>query len=271
MSGYLGRMVQAAVRSERRLHPMAGSLFGERDSAQLSLGLDLGEPHRTVEDQAPAENERMLPPRGLGAPVTISPARQPMAFFDQYEPLQPPRRRPDTSRAAELSSPVRADRAASHEHDPGRAMTTSRERLDATPRMHDRSDADVDAAHVSRGANLREPLTKAIAVRADGATGERSATSARDRDATQAQIERIPRNAGPTFSAELQARSATRGENSPRHEATRQTRTNEPQAEVHIGRIEVLALQPPAPPRASRRERTTSLADYLAGRNGHGR
>ncbi len=54
-----------------------------------------------------------------------------------------------------------------------------------------------------------------------------------------------------------------------RPEAPRNAGSQAPDVQVHIGRIEVLAVQQQAPATlAPRRERTTSLADYLAGRNG---
>lgn len=263
MSGYLGRLLRAAVRSERRLHPMAGSIYGERDAApESTFATDLGEPYGIAEDQHSAGSERAVASPGPTAPITTRQAAEPMAFFEQYEPLQPPRRRHEayTPHAAELSSSTRSDRAASHEHDPDRAMATSREGFE-------RNNGDGDAAQVRRGATLRETQSHATGVRADGDAGERFSTSARDRDPTQTQNERISQSAAP----EHQGRSASRRENWPRREGTPQTRTNEPQAEVHIGRIEVLAVQPPAPASAPRRERTTTLADYLAGRSGRAR
>jgi hypothetical protein len=271
MSGYLGRMLQAAVGSELRLHPMAGSIYGERDtSAEQSLRPDLGEPLRT-EDQDPAQSERTVVSRGLAAPVATTQAAAPVAFFEQYEPLQPPRRRPEAHRpgVAELSSQPRADLDAPHGRDPVRAMKSYHEPSDTTPRMRDRSDADGDATQVRGGLNLQDMPSKAAA---DRATGERSVTVARDWNATPAQGELAPRNAAPTVASDVQAWPAARHQTIPRHEAARHRRTEESEVQVHIGRIEVLAVQPPAPAApAPRRERTTSLVDYLAGRNGRGR
>lgn len=259
MSGYLARMLRAAVRSERRLHPMAGSIYGERDAApKSSFTTDLAELYGTAEDQHPAGSEHTLASYGAAAPITMRQAAEPMAFFEQYEPLQPPGRKHEaqTARTAELSSSARTDWAGLHQHE--RATTTSGERLAATPRIDERNDVEGDAAQVRGQAVLRKSPSKTTVVRANGAAGE---ASARERA--------LP--SPPMFATELQARAATRRENWPRREATPQTRTNEPQAEVHIGRIEVLAVQPPTPAPAPRRERTTSLADYLAGRSGRAR
>ncbi len=274
MSGYLGRMLQAAVGNELRLHPMAGSIYGERDtSAELSLRPDLGEPLRT-EDQDPAQSERTVVSRGLAAPVATTQAAAPAAFFEQYEPLQPPRRRPEAHRpgAAELSSQPRADLDAPYGHDPVRAMKSYHEPSDTTPRMRDRSDVDGDAPQVRGGLNLQDVPSKAAADRATGVTGEQSVTVARDRNATPTLGELTPRDAAPTVASAVQAWPAARHQTIPRHQAAHPRRTEEPEVQVHIGRIEVLAVQPPAPTvPAPRRERTTSLADYLAGRNGRGR
>jgi len=261
MSGYLARMLRAAVRSEPRLHPMAGSIYGERDAApESSFTTDLAELYGTAEDQHPAGSEHTLASYGAAAPITMRQAAEPTAFFEQYEPLQPPRRKHEaqTARTAELSSSARNDWTALHRHD--RATTTSRERLAATPWIDERNDVERDAPQVRRQANLRESPSKATVVRANGATGEAAASE-----------RALPLNGPPMFATEPQARSATRRENWPRREATPQTRTNEPQAEVLIGRIEVIAVQPPTPAPAPRRERTTSLADYLAGRSGRAR
>jgi hypothetical protein len=55
----------------------------------------------------------------------------------------------------------------------------------------------------------------------------------------------------------------------PQLSVTRNRPPQEPEIQVHIGRIEVIAAAP-QPPRVSspRPNRATSLADYLAGRNG---
>ena len=76
--------------------------------------------------------------------------------------------------------------------------------------------------------------------------------------------ELMARHATPPFATELNVVQPAQQQKAARAE--------EPQVQVHIGRIEVLAVQPPAPAAPTpRRETATRLADYLAARNGSSR
>ncbi len=76
----------------------------------------------------------------------------------------------------------------------------------------------------------------------------------------------LPQTVTPLLRPAREARPPSAG---PQLSIPRNLRPQEPEIQVHIGRIEVIAAAP-QPPRAPspRPNRATSLADYLAGRNG---
>jgi hypothetical protein len=76
----------------------------------------------------------------------------------------------------------------------------------------------------------------------------------------------LPRNVEPLLRPAIAAKPPSAG---PQLSVPRNRPTQEPEIQVHIGRIEVIAAvpQPPRVP-SPRPSRATSLADYLAGRNG---
>ena len=117
MSGYLGRLFQAAVRSERRLRPFAGSIYGDHDAAvERSPTSGPDGAAGTGAEPEPSEDERRFESRQPAA--GIAPAPNSAAFMESYQPLQRahrdgaaqptvsvaasgPARRPDNVRAIE--------------------------------------------------------------------------------------------------------------------------------------------------------------------------
>jgi hypothetical protein len=265
MSGYLGRMLQATARGEHRLHPFAGSIYGDRSTAaEQSNRPNLGEPRQTGEDQDLPEIERTVLSRVPSARAARAQAEYPLGFLEEYEPLQPRRREAEAHRpgAAAWSAPARADLDAPDEQTTGREIQKRSARSDPSLRFNVSSEGDAAES------NAEETRSKAGAMHIDG---ERSATAAKSREATQTHGELIVRERAQTMATTRQP-AQPRQQSSPPRETARTMRAEEPEVQVHIGRIEVLAVQPPAPTApAPRRERTTSLADYLAKRNGRGR
>ena len=262
MSGYLGRMLQAAARGEHRLHPFAGSIYGDRSTAaEQSNRPNLGEARQTGDDQELPEIERTALSRVPSARAARAQAEYPLGFLEEYEPLQPRRREGEAHRLgpSALSGAARADLDVQGEQTTGREIQKRSARSDTSLRSNASSEAQSHA---------EETRSKAGAMNIDG---ERSATTAKGREATQTHGELIPRERAQTIATTRQP-AQPRQQSSPPRETARTMRAEEPEVQVHIGRIEVLAVQPPAPTAAApRRERTTSLADYLAKRNGRGR
>jgi hypothetical protein len=76
----------------------------------------------------------------------------------------------------------------------------------------------------------------------------------------------LPQRVEPLLRPAREARPPSAG---PQLPAARNRVSQEPEIQVHIGRIEVIAAAPQTPRApAPRPNRATSLADYLAGRNG---
>jgi hypothetical protein len=267
MSGYLGRMLWATARGEHQLHPFAGSIYGDRSTAAEQSNLpNLGEARQTGEDQELLEIERTVLSRVPSARAAKPQAEYPPPFLEEYEPLQPRRREAEAHRpgAAALSGPARADLDAQGEQTTGREIQKRSARSDTSLKFNVSSEAVSDPAQ----SHAEETRSKAGAMHIDG---ERSATATKGREATQTHGELIARERAQTMATTRQP-AQPRQQSSPPRESARTMRAEEPEVQVHIGRIEVLAVQPPAPAApAPRRERTTSLADYLAKRNGRGR
>jgi hypothetical protein len=106
--------------------------------------------------------------------------------------------------------------------------------------------------------------SEAFAARAADVTGSRSAAIAMNQDQAAASDARWVHQTVPPIAKALDIRQPTRDQN-----LASRLRAEEPEVQVHIGRVEVIAVQPPAP--TPRREKATRLADYLTARNGSGR
>jgi hypothetical protein len=240
MSGYLGRLLQATARGEQRLHPMAGTVYSERAAAiEQSVGPELGAPQRGALHQP--EGEQTLAswsppdPRDLGS--------------------------------VELSSRSILRSSAGNPPDAIRTTTATEEPSGPAPTMRERDDAYTGATRIDGWLHSQLPRSETFAARADDATGKRTAAIAMDQDSAPTPDAFMVRQAVPSVAAGLKIRQPTRDQN-----FASKVYADEPEVQVHIGRIEVLAVQPqpPATP-APRRETATRLADYLAARNGSSR
>ena len=259
MSSYLGRLLQATARSEPRLHPMAGSVYGERAAAiEQSLEPELGVPHWVAQDKLQSEQTPASPAARVQAPASTM-------VLEQHATPRPSSdlRRPGP---AESNPALAVDSPGARPPDPIRATTPIAEPLRAARTWHNRDEAAFDANPVDDRPHSRLPRSETFAARADDRSDERSAAAVMGRDGAPAADELMMRRAMSPFVAEPEVRQPA-WQQKPAY-----PRAEEPAVQVHIGRIEVLAVQPPAPAApAPRRETATRLADYLAARNGSGR
>jgi hypothetical protein len=249
------------------MHPFAGSVYGERDAAtEPARGPGAGEIGVQVEDRELPANGRAVVSHGSSAPVAKAhapesptrpaqaPAPEPTAFLPDYEPLQPRRLQPEAHRAGSAAStnPAHGHLEAFRTHNSQRADQTRSETPGAVRPLLARENPEGARAFTS----------------ADATAGE----GAKSREATLARGEPIPRERARPMASARQLAQPIRQPSLPPREAARNIGKEDPDVQVHIGRIEVLAVQQQAPATpAPRRERTTSLADYMAGRNGRGR
>jgi hypothetical protein len=253
MSGYFSRIVQTAKRTSQPLRPLAGSIFG-----------------------APAERERTRPSYLNDTPfVTESEVPEtPASFAENYEPLQPSRLplarpfpQPFQDRPDPFESPLAAHEYQQSQEIPPRvtpradSITTRAEDKHAFAPRITRSSETVREQSTADSAQFDSNAAKSVKSRLEPAESEEGAQSIANHQASMA----APQVLIPTQPGFNQPTHAARPQQLP----IREQRAQEPSIEIHIGRIEVLAVQPPAPPApAPRRDRSTSLSDYLAGQNG---
>jgi len=259
MSGYLGRI----VRAEHKLHPLAGSVFGERDADAPPQ--EPGEPAGSVEDRSSAPAD----------PPSRSP--RPAAAREAADPSAPPEHR-EPRRAAEgdgkrlvagQGAETRVDRESSR--DATAAGPSRPEPSDAGRRAPRRVESGGPAPTVSRPARTRIAAPEAGAARAQGQPGARLPTLARAEPAPD-EADQSGREPLPRSPARLEVQPPAQREGARPGTAPRLGRIEAGETHVHIGRIEVLAVPQPVPaPPSPGRERTTSLADYLAARSGRRR
>ncbi|MFZ0794720.1 MAG: hypothetical protein WAM65_13175 [Candidatus Korobacteraceae bacterium] len=281
MSGYLGRMLQLPAPGERRLHPFAGSVYGERDtSTARPSGMHPEAARRDGEKLPLLEREQTVMSSPPPAQVAKTHPPDAMAFLDEYEPLQPQRResRQRVPASRESRDPARTDREASPEHDAERSIPQHSPQQSTTRRLYPSNETSRVAANVRTAINAEDGPSQTPALRPDGIAADlggladkRSAANAESGQIVQTRGELVPREKKQEL-ALRQPLPTARKTNTPQRGPARDAHTEGPEVQIHIGRIEVLAVQPPAPAApAPRRERTTSLADYLARQNGRGR
>lgn len=292
MRGYLSRIVQTATRSGQQLRPLAGSIFGAPAEHERAPGSYLNNTPLSVDSAVPAPLPDVsagqqtavpapLPDVSIGQQTaTNTPSlRTPEsssaieANVDSYEPLQPAQEpvrqsfaRPFQDSLAQPESPP----VPSHDHQHSAEVSpTATQQVSIKPRAKD-PPAD---EHAFAPRMARRP--EAIPAQSDPTAADSLKLSLNVRpepgdskeDAQSIAGSRVPM---PAPLALMPAQSASMV---PLRQASfnnqRTPPAPAPSIEIHIGRIEVVAVQPPAPPApAPRRDRTTSLADYLAGRTG---
>jgi hypothetical protein len=258
MSGYLGRLLQAAARGEQRLHPMAGSVYGERIAEmEPSPRPELDTPLRVAQLQSGSVEALLSPLARTRAPQLMT--------FPETRDMPQPRLDPHRFGMSELSAPAGLDSSAARPRDPIRVVMAAEEPLVAVRSAHDPAATTINATQIHGRLQVQHPRSEAFAARPDDKAGDWSPAGVMDKASTT--DEQMKRHTAPPFAVETGVRQPDRY-----HRATRHQRAEEPEVQVHIGRIEVLAVQPPAPPAPTpRRETATRLADYLAARNGSGR
>jgi hypothetical protein len=281
MSGYLSRIVRTAASSRERLHPLTGSIYGEPAKSARAFSTQLNDTPFSIDSEAPVSStsERAA----VGNP-SLHPLEE---FLHNYQPLQPHASQPNQESRTNFEprlAPMH-DRPQTAELAPAPRELRLREITPAgtqegetiTARMVEPT-GDQNATRQRRRQNSDIDALKSI-LRADHSdmvnaeSLNRRAEQSSSKDST------------PFFASDhapLVAPQALIPAQSPQKQRTPESRTQQPSIreqrsqskqessiEIHIGRIEVLAVQPPAPSApAPRRDRTTSLADYLARQNG---
>lgn len=288
MSGYLGRMLTAAGAHKPSLHPFAGSIYengaqswAARPTARSDADAAADpERHLVVEanDDGREADVRLRTPlvsqraardaQNPAAPVSDYAPLYPQHRDERFAPVSPPSPRISNPAEQELTlpqatpaEPAGEDRRASSR--PGDRAGRGRQTGDASSRLLPLAPTVTRAPSATgRAAAIESTVTSPV-----GRDGTSSSVAPRTADNPPRQIGRamttadFPAHAAPQRRSEAATREFSRGAGA-----------EDQSVEIHIGRVEVLAVAPPAPrtPAASQ-NRTTSLADYLARRNGRTR
>jgi len=270
MSGYLSRIVQTAARTSQPLRPLAGSVFGAPAEQAQSTRLN-NEPF-IVETEVPAPSPDSSTTQRHTAGIPSS--TEPESFLENYQPLQP--RQQLFSRPLQDSRvPFETSQMQPQDHPQAAESNQSR----TNPRYVGTSPATAQRASSNAPQATDKRSFAPRITRRSEMHQERSTTRPAQSDQTADSSNQQPQQAESKLSAQLTSSNQTQTAAAqpanmvrPQQPPIRDQRAApapEPSIEIHIGRIEVLAVQPPAPPApAPRRDRTTSLADYLAGQNG---
>ena len=235
MSGYLYRLVRTVSHPSETIHPRPGSLFA---------------PYPSAPDSPTDWFER-------AETVTTHPARS-----DSF-PIDEPA---DTARHPQRSDPSQSPRHLGTADEPSRAVESVR-RVDL-PRP-----AGNEAQH--------DTLERAVEVprRFVAAQAQRAVPDSRRAAGAQSYVPLIHPQRGeahstgpetPHFSREARAISAASADFSAGRRPTQAEREPD-EIQIHIGRIEVTAVQPPAPRAPTPPDKAISLDAYLERRNGRAR
>lgn len=282
MNGYLGRMLAAAGARASELHPFAGSIYENGPQSRAAKPASRRNPdaaadpeqHLLVEandDAREADNRLRRPVISQRVPPD---ARNPAAPVADYVPLYRQRRDNRLPTASRLFAPVEEDLIAAQA--PPVAVPSGEGR--ARSRPNSRGAGDPETGETARLVLPPAPTVTRVSSAAGGAPASApivASLTGRDADLISAvprSGDNLPRDGARAVTAPLPPRATPPRQS---ESATREfVRSGGPDqsVEIHIGRVEVLAAAPSAAraPAASR-SRTTSLADYLARRNGRGR
>jgi hypothetical protein len=252
VNSYLGRMLRTAVGGESRLHPLAGSVYGDPEAGASHSAPPQGT--EVIDDQREFHRDRASAPAHHSEDAATAVAR-PLGILEAYQPLQPLRREPGAQR--QYSEKPRATVFE-------RPLTAPDVGANALGAEATQVHAE---AHLISGTRVSQPTS----FRPNGTLKDEPSAELIDRRLTSER-----KDPSPGISAKMPVTTSSRapvvGQQGVRHASPRNTGAGEPDVQVHIGRIEVLAVQPPPPTMAApRRERSTSLVDYLTSRNGRGR
>jgi hypothetical protein len=285
MSGYLGRMVAAAGAHKPSLHPFAGSIYENGAQSWAARPTSRGdadaaadpERHLVVEANDDGRETDVASRTPLVSQRAARDAQNPAAPVPGHAPLYSQRRddrfAPASSPSSRISNPV--------ERELTPPQATSAELAGEDRRASDRPGGRAAGGPQTAEASSRLlPLAPTV-TRAPSATGGAAAiesivTGPTGRDGASSSVvprtaDNPPRQIGRALTtAELATHAAPqRRSESLTREFLRGSGAQDQSVEIRIGRVEVLAVAPPAPGRpAASQNRTTSLADYLARRNG---
>lgn len=262
MKGFLRRTLESARGVEPRLKPLTGSVYaGNRRRQELQPG-SWGE-----------ETVPVAPGPGAGStwrPIS-QPGISPTTLTSAPAPLLP------------VESDPRETRDGGHERNSERQRPSFA--ADSTAAPPDRESLTHAASH---GNALQTPLPLLPTLR-QGAFPLFSGSQRNEDARAEAAVSQVPqaifrtektqqpeepRGAASALPQRVEpllrpAREARPPSAGPQLPAARNRVSQEPEIQVHIGRIEVIAAAPQTPRApAPRPNRATSLADYLAGRNG---
>jgi hypothetical protein len=282
MSGYLGRIVAAAGAHKPSLQPFAGSIYENGAQSRAARSTSSGdadaaadpERHLVVEANDDGRETDVASRTPLISQRAARDAQNPAAPVLGYAPLYPQRRGnrfapmplPSNPVEQELTLPqakpaelAGEDRRASEGPGSGHAAGGPQ-----TGEGSSRLLPLVPTVTRAPSATGRVAAIESIVTGPTGRDGASSSVAPRTADDPPRQIGRalttaeLPAHAAPQRRSESAAREFLRGSGAP-----------DQSVEIRIGRVEVLAVAPPAPRRpAASQNRTTSLADYLARRNG---
>jgi hypothetical protein len=273
MSGYLGRMWASMVKGAVPLRPVSGSIYADRGASRQTTFHERGFEQNDIERAGPAS------PASEPGVTTRRPATErreshaPEFTSLEYEPLLPPR----SARSFEISGAVRRPAVSDGPDILGerdRERNTPSHRLAPRNLAELRSQSTTESAPVNGRSAADPPHMQTGDARVEwefnrGAQireGHEAQPQAVDESVRRSEVlPPAPRQQFPQLVQQKNPVSAHRGEIGAKP-------APEPDVEVHIGRIEVVAVQPPAPRApAPRQSRTTSLDDYLSSRSGRNR
>jgi hypothetical protein len=276
MSGYLSRIVQTAARSSQPLRPLAGSVFGT--PAEQVQPSRLNDAPFIVETEVPASPPDTSNTQSRASGIPSSPA--PSSILENYEPLQP-RQQTYLQPLQDRRAPFETSHAQSQDHLPAADSNQAQ----SNPRSAEISPATTPRANsITPQAADKQAFAPRITHRSE-TFREQAASRPAQTNPTADGLNQHPEPTESKLSAQPTSGNQSHVVGShalipaqpahmvrPQQPPIRDQRSapaQEPSIEIHIGRIEVLAVHPPAASApAPRRDRTTSLADYLAGQNG---
>jgi hypothetical protein len=270
MSGYLSRIVQTAAHSSRQLRPLAGSVFGDPAESAIANQSNFNDEVFIFDSWTPAS-----PHGSLIAPRQAA-NQSSETYLESFQPLQPRRQSPSQpfhENAEKFEPPLTSskDHLYSAEMPPATAPQTP----PTTPRS-ERPSAGKHAftpriAHVPQSVRAQGSAPSALSDSATLDSGNHRADLAGSELRAQPMPSKKTQLDAPAKiipAQSVQKPTADRFQ-PPLFRDGQSQPTAEADIEIHIGRIEVLAVQPPVPHApAPRRDRSTSLADYLARQNG---
>jgi hypothetical protein len=254
VTGYLQRLAASASVSRSNLHPMIGSIFGEKPSAirEISDEEIVGHSPRASE-LATAEREVRSPSPAASAPLINQRDRRSTAEPTRQHPsiAQPERRevyQPLFLRQTEVEIP------GSHPESGASEAADSNPTLSVSPIEPSVSVAALETAErTAAGADLRPPM------RLRGTVAAVESIRVSPRTITSQALGPLQPNPVPmasTLKETAEPASVSRVER------------GSGDVEIHIGRIEVVAVPPPAPRAATPPvSKATRLEDYLRQRN----